>query len=135
MEVIHSAHVGAGEGNDDARSREAGGVGGTARGYISAEDGARRGEVAHLHSPPRELNRLPADADPSPLHPALADQLRNDDVGSADRNREADALRSGDDRGVDADDVAARVDERPAGVSGVERGVRLNDRIDETAGL
>ena len=42
---------------------------------------------------------------------------------------EADALRRADDRGVDADHLAARVDQRPARVAGIERRVGLDDVV------
>ena len=47
---------------------------------------------------------------------------------------EAEALGREDDGGVDADDFAAGVDERAAGVAGVEGGVGLDDVVDEPAG-
>ena len=56
-------------------------------------------------------------------------------LGGIDCGSKADALRPRDDRGVHADDVPARIDQRSAGVSGIQRGVRLNDVVDEVAGL
>ena len=51
-----------------------------------------------------------------------------------DADREADPLRGRNHRGVHADDFAATRDERPAGVTGVQRRVGLNDVVDETTG-
>ena len=47
----------------------------------------------------------------------------------------AEALRRHDHRRVDADDVAARRDERPARVAGIERGIGLDDVVHQPAGL
>ena len=56
-------------------------------------------------------------------------------LGRRDRDREADVVRRArvGDRGVDADHAAVDVDERTAGVAGVDRGVGL-DRVDERLG-
>ena len=42
---------------------------------------------------------------------------------------------AGKHRRVDADHFAARVDQRAAGVAGIERGVGLNDVVDQPPGL
>ena len=57
----------------------------------------------------------------------------SDLLGGVDRDREADAavgLRRGRDLRVDADDAAARIEQRAAGVAGVDRGVGLHDVVD-----
>ena len=61
-------------------------------------------------------------------------QLRQNVLGDVDRNGEADALGRHDDRRVDADHLAAAVDQRAAAVAGVEGGVGLNDVVDQVAG-
>ena len=70
---------------------------------------------------------------------ALVDQLLDGAPGLVDRDREADAdvaglaaelaAADGGDGRVDADDLAVEVDQRAAGVAGVDRGVGL-DRVD-----
>ena len=50
-----------------------------------------------------------------------------------DRNREAQPLAAGDDRGVDADDSAGARDERSAGIAGIERRVGLDDMLDQAS--
>src|SRR5271156_2991397 len=57
--------------------------------------------------------------------------MARDQLGAVDRDGEADSLRGQYDRGVDADYLAARVDQRSAGVTGIERGVGLNDVVDQ----
>src|SRR5439155_8649799 len=89
----------------------------------------------YLHTAPGQTNRASADANPRPAHVARRDALRNDDAGRAHGNRETDSLRARDDRRVDADHFTARIDERLAGVSGLERGVGLNDGVDQPPGL
>ena len=55
-------------------------------------------------------------------------------LGGIDRDREAESL-TGQNGGVDADYVAVRVDERAAGVSGIERGVGLDDVVHQSPRL
>ena len=61
-------------------------------------------------------------------------ELRHDPPGHVDGDGEADPLRRLDDRRVDADDPAPAVEQRPAAVARVERGVGLDDVVDEVAG-
>ena len=70
-------------------------------------------------------------ADPPADDLAFA-QLRQQVAYRVDGNREADpdvalALTVADDGGVDADDFAAHVEERAAGVAGIDRRVGLNE--------
>ena len=47
-------------------------------------------------------------------------------------NRKADALRAAgarEDRGVDADELAAEIDQRAAGIAGIDRGVGLDEEL------
>src|SRR6516165_4498425 len=77
---------------------------------------------------------LAGDPDIAAPHPALADEPRGDELDGGRRDREADALRHADDRRVDADHLARRGDQRPAGIAGVECRVGLNDAVGEPAG-
>jgi len=58
--------------------------------------------------------RLPAEAQIGSDHAAARQQLRDHRGGCVDRDREADALRHGEDRRVDTDHPPARIDERAA---------------------
>ena len=51
------------------------------------------------------------------------------------RDGKTEPLGRQNDRGVDADDFAERVDQRTAGVARIERGVGLNHVVDQPAGL
>src|SRR5206468_5926832 len=76
---------------------------------------------------------LPGHADVSAADGAVLDQAAGDELHRVDGDGEADSLRRQDDRRVDADDLSRRVDQRPARIPGVERGIRLDDVVDQTA--
>ncbi|HET9642893.1 MAG TPA: hypothetical protein VFP68_05965 [Burkholderiaceae bacterium] len=50
-----------------------------------------------------------------------------------DRNGKTDGLRTRDDRGIDANRLAPRVEQRPVGIAGIERSVGLYHVRDEAA--
>ena len=69
-------------------------------------------------------------------HLAALDQLIDDSPDEVARNRKSNALVAAaglpvgalaDDAGVDADELTAHVDERPAGISWINRGIGLNE--------
>ena len=64
----------------------------------------------------------------------MLEQLRQNVAGHVDRNGEADALGGPDHGRVDADDLAAAVNQWTAAVARVEGGVGLDDVIDQVAG-
>src|SRR5205823_7927693 len=73
---------------------------------------------------------LDRDANAAALDLTIRDQLVHDLAGHADRDRKADADIAASrcqDRGVDADNPALQIDERPAGIARVDRGVGLNE--------
>src|SRR5688572_12772374 len=78
---------------------------------------------------------LSGNADVTPADAAVAHESNGDELGCIDADRETDPLRRQDHGGVHADDVAARVHKWTTGVTRVERGIRLNDVVDETAAL
>src|ERR1700690_37102 len=83
-------------------------------------------------------DRASVDAEERMLHDPLRDQLRRDALDGVDRDGEADAdvavaAARGLDLRVDADHLAAAVEERAAGVAVVEGGVRLDDVVDRRA--
>src|SRR5213075_2590809 len=82
-----------------------------------------------------QRHALPGHADVAARHAAVAHQPRGDEDGGVDADGETDALRPHDHRGIDADDVAARVDQRPSGVAGIERRVGLDDVLDQAPAL
>ena len=62
-----------------------------------------------------------------------AGSVRSARTGGVAGDGKADALRAPDHRGVDADDLAARGHQRPAGIAGIERGVGLDHVLDQPA--
>ena len=71
-----------------------------------------------------------------PAHRAIADKVADDRLGHVDGNGETQtgALSGGaENKAVDADDVAARVQQRPAGVARVDSGIGLNSFIQQHA--
>ncbi len=65
----------------------------------------------------------------------LGHQYRHDAPQRLDRHGKPDALGPFLDGGVDADHLAARIEQRPAGVAGVDGRVGLDDVEDVVAGL
>src|SRR5262249_1724754 len=65
-------------------------------------------------------------------NPAVFDESTRNELRSVDRNREADALRRQNDCSVHTNDLAIRGDQRTAGISGIQRGIGLNNVVDET---
>ena len=79
----------------------------------------------------RDVLRL--DAEPAARDLAVADDLLEHVARERDRDREADAQRAArlrEDRAVDADQIARRVDQRAAGVAGIDRGVGLDEILE-----
>ena len=83
---------------------------------------------------PRERDVAAVEAEVAAHDLAVLHELRQDVLGHVHRDREADPLRRGDHGRVDADDPPPAVDERPAAVARVERGVGLDHVVDEVAG-
>jgi hypothetical protein len=64
----------------------------------------------------------------------MPDQLAEHEACRVGSDCKADALSAHDHRGVDADDLAVGRNERSAGIAGIERGVGLDQIVDEAAG-
>ena len=71
----------------------------------------------------------------APAHPAFLHEPAGNELRCVAGDGEADALRGQNHRRVHADDLAARIHQRPAGVAGVQRGVGLDDVVHEPARL
>src|SRR5439155_13499681 len=78
---------------------------------------------------------LPADADVAATDPSILDQPARDILGGVDGDGETNALRGQNHHRIHADDFAARVDERPAGVARIQCRVRLDDVVHQPAGI
>ena len=120
---------------DDEIARQQTGVRGGAA-LVDAEEprAARLIQPQAQRDAARDRRRRRADADIGAAHAPVTRDLAGDEMGGVGGDREADALRAHDDRGVDADDLAGRGDQRPAGIAGVQRRVGLHDVLDHAAG-
>ena len=77
-------------------------------------------------------DRLQRGPEPRPLHRAALQRRLNHEPHHVGRNRKSDALRSAaarKDGGVDADEMAVHIDERTAGIAGIDGGVGLNEEL------
>ena len=99
------------------------------------QDPALSLETQHMSSVRRDLDILPADAQPAPAYPAIPDQPRQDVLGSVDGSSETQPLGAKDNGRRNADNLTARGDQRPARVAGIQGGIRLDHIVDEPAGL
>ena len=94
------------------------------------------GGEAHLLGEVR-TDGIRNDAQRRPPHLSVSCEIGEHGLCRIDGNREADAgalLRAvGSDHGVDADDFAARVQQRPAGVAGIDGRIGLNRIFDRRA--
>src|SRR5205809_590805 len=110
------------EARDDVPDLEARAFGRRARRDLGGEDAvAARDPVVGREA---SIDVVPADAEPRPLDVSVLEDLAGRREGGVDRDREADAFRVGDRRGVDRDHAPAQVDEGPSAVPRVHRGIR-----------
>ena len=89
------------------------------------------GQASRMATAARQRELLGSDADIGPPHAAMPHQLTQHEAGRIRRNRKADALRARDYGGVDADNLAVGGNQWAARIAGIERGVGLDDVIDE----
>ena len=91
-------------------------------------------ELMHANETARDRRVLSGDAQMTAADAAIAQQRRHDVARRVDRHRERDALAAENHRGVDADDLRAARDERPARVAGIERGIGLDQVLHQPHG-
>src|SRR5260370_27009591 len=102
------------------------------------EQALLHGQVQRFAEPAADGQRL--DAEKCAVDAAVGDEVVGDILCRVDGNGEADAsggAAGGVNRGVDADDFTARIDERPAGIAAVDGRVGLDSFVNESglAGL
>jgi hypothetical protein len=119
VEFIHALDGHAVEFDDDVALLDSGSFGWAAGLDLDDQHAAVEGEFVEPHDPALQRDILAAKADVAAFDPAKAEQLGRDELGGVAGDGEADSLGRTDDRGVDADDLAAAVDERAAAVAGV----------------
>ncbi len=89
------------------------------------------GQVVIASQAPTDQARAAAHTKITPPNASLGHQLGGHPLDGIGGNRKADALRPSDDRRVQADDPAVRIDQRPTRVTGVQRRGVLNDILDQ----
>ena len=130
-QVVRAGHRHAVERHDHVAGQQTGAVRRAARlGRRDRRGRALREPVRKLHAA-RNGRLLRRYSDVGAPHAAVPHQLAEHEVRRVRRDREADALRALDDRRVHADHLAARGDQRPAGIAGVERRVGLDHVVDQ----
>ena len=108
--------------------RAAAGLSGSTR--LDLDRGRAEPVVVREPTIERAARRAPMPSQARRTRPCC-EQLAEHPRRGLDGDREADALRARDDRGVDAEHAAARVEQRAAGVAGVERRGVLDDAVDQ----
>ena len=95
---------------------------------------ALNGQIVVADRAAVQLHVLSGHADVTPPDLAIFDEPAGDVFRGVDRDGKTDSLRRQNYRRVDADDFAARIDERTSGIAGVQRSVGLDDVVDKPAG-
>src|SRR5438552_3233456 len=99
------------------------------------QDSAFNRQVVIAHDSAWQRNILARQADVTAANSTVANQTAGDELGSIDRCRKTDSLRRQNHRGVDANHFAARVDQWPTRIAGVEGRVCLNHGIHQSTRL
>src|SRR5262249_14333279 len=105
-----------------------------ARGHLGHEDSLVDGQSGVPDQLGEQLYR--SDVDPAAGHASVGNQLGNDTPRGVDGDGKPDthrAARGAVDHGVDTDDLAAAVDQRPARVAGVDGRVGLDELVEHDA--
>jgi hypothetical protein len=98
------------------------------------QDTRRQREAEASSQPPIDRLRLPGEAEVAADDPPLAQQLGHHPFRGVDGHGKADPLGAADDRRRDADHTAGTVHQRTAAVARIERGIGLDDVLDQAAG-
>ena len=128
LEVVDAADRQAVDADDQVLGAQAGAGGRRAVDHLDDLDRAVAAE--RRRDARRQRPGAARDADPGAPHAAVAHQ-RGDDPARRRVDRHGQAEADAGDRGVDPDHAAAAVDQRAARVAGVERGVGLDDVVDD----
>ena len=135
MQFINPGNRFARERDDDITLAQTGPARGTA-GFNSRHEHAEiRREPVKPHDPPMDGNVLANDPDPTAADATFPDQPCRHEFGRVAGDGKTDSLRGQNDRRVHADDLTARIDQRPAGIAGIQRRVGLDDIVNQPPGL
>src|SRR6266478_3923307 len=99
------------------------------------QDSAVDGKVIVAHDSAWKRNVLSRQAYITATDLTIANQAAGNELGSVNRSSKGDPLGRQNHRRVDANDFAARVNQWPTRIAGIERGVRLNHIVHQSARL
>jgi len=133
VQVVDTGHGLSVERDDDVVLAEAGGFGRTAGLDRQHANARRRGQPVMQDEASGQRHLLAGDAEIASSNPAVAQQTRHDEAYGVARDGEAEPLGGQNHRRVDPDDLASRRHERSAGVTWIERRVRLDDVVHQPA--
>ena len=135
VEVVDAADGPVAERDDQVALADAV-AGGRAPGLDPRHQDARPAwQTVGASQPARHRHALAGDADVGPADAPVSHEPGRHERGGVDRRWRSRCPAPGQDHGgVDADDLAAGVDQRAARVAGVERGVGLDHVVDQAAG-
>ena len=130
-EIVGAGHGESVKRQDDIAEHKTGPFGRASRLDRGDHHRAFLGQAGRMATAARQCELLGSDADIGATHAAMAHQFAQYETGRVRRDRKADALRAHDHRGVDADNLAVGGNQWAARIAGIERGVGLDDVIDE----
>ena len=108
MEIVDRRDGHAANADNQIARRDSSSTGRTSLLDARDENRARSGEMKAIRLSSSQMNGLAGDADVRATYATVSHQSRCDEFRGARRNREADSLRARNDRGVHADNIAAR---------------------------
>ena len=78
---------------------------------------------------------LAGNPDPAAADETFLDQPRRHELGGVAGDGKTNSLRGKNDRGVYPDDFTARIDQRAAGIPGIQCRIGLDDIVNQPTGL
>src|SRR5215813_5665016 len=99
------------------------------------QDSAFNRKIVEAHDPPRQRHVLSRHPYVTSANSAVTNQATRDKLGCINRSSKTDSLCRPYHCGVDTDDFSPRINQRTARVSRIERRIRLDHCIHQTARL
>src|SRR2546422_4625179 len=99
------------------------------------QDSALDGKVIVAHDSARKRNVLSGKTYITATDLTVANQPAGNELGSVNRGSKGDPLGRHNHRRVDPNNFSSRVDQRSTRIAGIERGIRLNHIVHQSAGL
>ena len=131
VQIVHARKHLTIEFEQDIAHGETGFCGGAALDHFRHHDRGSARMAQATRETPIQHHGFGGDSDTRPSDAAVAHQARRNILCGVAADRETDALCGPCHRGVDADDEPSPIDQRAAGIPGIERRVRLNHAFDQ----